>query len=464
MQNSALKPKIITGDCLEVLPTLPVESVQCCVTSPPYWGLRDYNHPRQIGSEASPVAYIEKLVETFREVRRVLRKDGTFWLNIGDGYARNGGTGNCGPNAIVGNTKKLIQKRNCKVPNCWGLKDRDLMGIPWRVAFALQSDGWVLRLRITWIKKSAMPESVKNRPTTATEDIFLFTKSAKYYYDSEAVKEPTGANLRNYWILGPEPNTRGHPAAFPMELARRCIKLGTREGDIVLDPFGGCGTTGLAAEELKRQSVLIELNPVYVEMSRKWSKYGKKTRVKELILEYFLDNIGKVVESRDIQAASGGAVEWARRVRELRNEMGYQILSHKDRADLKPNQYLLETDKRVPAFKREISKETRAYVLERNGYTCQMCGLAAGDTDPYNTARTVRLTMGHIKDKLKGGDDSPQNLRAVCTNCNEGLQNAAPPKPDRILLLAQVQRATIDDQKALFDWLAKKYGYEIKKI
>lgn len=178
---------------------------------------------------------------------------------------------------------------------------------------------------------------------------------------------------------------------------------------------------------------------------------------KQRILEYFLSNIGKVLESRDIQAAGGGVVEWARRVRELRNEEGYQILSHKDRADLKPNQYLLETDKRLPAFRRNISKETRAWVLERNGYTCQMCGAAAGDPDPYNNSRTIRLTMGHIIDKSRGGDDTPQNLRAVCTNCNEGLSNTSLPKPDRIHLLAQVRRANIEDQKAVLDWLLAKF-------
>jgi len=182
---------------------------------------------------------------------------------------------------------------------------------------------------------------------------------------------------------------------------------------------------------------------------------------KQLILNYFLGNLGQVLESRDIQAASGGAVEWARRVRELRNEDGYQILSHKDRADLKPNQYLLETIKRTPAFKRNISKETRAWVLERNGYTCQMCGVAAGDPDPFGSERTVRLTMGHIIDKSKGGDDTPQNLRAVCTNCNEGLQNTSLPKPDRVHLLAQVRRATIDDQRILLDWLLQKFKLKV---
>lgn len=179
---------------------------------------------------------------------------------------------------------------------------------------------------------------------------------------------------------------------------------------------------------------------------------------KQRILDYLLANVGKVLESRDIQKASGWAAEWGRRVRELRNEEGYQILSHKDRADLKPGQYLLETTVRLPAFRRGISKETRAWVLERNGYTCQMCGVAAGDPDPLGGSRPVRLTIGHIIDKSKGGDDSPQNLRAVCTNCNEGLQNTAPQKPDRVHLLSQARRATIDDQRALLNWLLAKFG------
>ncbi|MBN2343264.1 MAG: site-specific DNA-methyltransferase [Deltaproteobacteria bacterium] len=261
--------QILTGDSLTVLPELEADSVQCCVTSPPYWGLRDYDHPAQIGAELSPEHYVENLVAIFREVRRVLRKDGTLWLNVGDSYARNGGTGNCGPNAVVGNTKKLIQKRNCKVPNCWGLKDRDLMGLPWRVAFALQADGWILRSRISWIKKTAMPESVKNRPTNATEDVFLFAKSPRYFYNPTAVREKSGANLRNYWILGPDPSGNGHPATFPRELARRCVLLGSREGDIVLDPFSGSGTTGLAAGELNRKAVLIEINPRYAQTIKK---------------------------------------------------------------------------------------------------------------------------------------------------------------------------------------------------
>lgn len=268
--------QVLTGDSLAILRTLPAESVQCCVTSPPYWGLRDYDHPAQIGAEPSPEDYVKNLVAIFHEARRVLLKDGTLWLNVGDGYARNGGTGVCGPNAIVGNTKKLIQKRNCKVPGCWGLKDRDLMGLPWRVAFALQADGWILRSRITWIKKTAMPESVKNRPTNATEDIFFFAKSPTYFYNPQGVREPTGANLRNYWVLGPDPSTNGHPAAFPRELVRRCVLLGSREGGTILDPFAGSGTTGVVASELGRKAVLIELNPKYADIGRERSRHVKK--------------------------------------------------------------------------------------------------------------------------------------------------------------------------------------------
>jgi site-specific DNA-methyltransferase (cytosine-N4-specific) len=259
----------LQGDSFQILPELPDEAAQCCVTSPPYWGLRDYQHDAQIGAEATPEIYVENLVRLFREVRRVLKPDGTLWLNVGDGYARNGGTGSHGPNAQVGNTRKMIQKRNCKVPECWGLKDRDLMGLPWRVAFALQADGWLLRSKITWIKRTAMPESVKNRPTSATEEVFLFAKSPAYYYDSEGVREDSGANLRNYWILGPDPSNNGHPAAYPRELAKRCIRLGSRIGDTVLDPFAGSGTTGLAASETDRGAILIELNPDYAEIARK---------------------------------------------------------------------------------------------------------------------------------------------------------------------------------------------------
>jgi DNA modification methylase len=272
--------QILTGDCRKIVPSLPTESVQCCVTSPPYWGLRDYANSAQIGAESTPDHYVKNLVEIFRAIRRVLKSDGTVWLNVGDGYARNGGTGNHGPNAIVGNTRKLIQKRNCKVPACWGLKDRDLMGLPWRVAFALQEDGWILRSKITWLKKTAMPESVKNRPTSATEEIFLFSKKPTYFYNPEGVRESSGANLRNCWILGPDISGKGHPATFPRELARRCILLGSRPGDAVLDPFGGSGTTGAVAQELGRRAILIELNPEYSKMSKERIRYAIQDKLR----------------------------------------------------------------------------------------------------------------------------------------------------------------------------------------
>lgn len=257
---------MLVGDNRQVLPTLLANSVQCCVTSPPYWGLRDYGHTAQIGAESSPELYTQNLVDVFREVRRVLREDGTLWLNVGDGYARNGGTGHHGPNAKVGNTRRMIQKRNCRVPECWGLKERDLMGLPYRVAFALQEDGWILRSKITWVKRCAMPESVTNRPTNATEDLFLFVKSPRYYYDQYGFREHAGANLRNCWVLGPDQRGKGHPAAFPRELARRCILLGTKRGDVVLDPFGGSGTTGVVTMEIGRAAILIEVNPDYTRI------------------------------------------------------------------------------------------------------------------------------------------------------------------------------------------------------
>lgn len=182
-------------------------------------------------------------------------------------------------------------------------------------------------------------------------------------------------------------------------------------------------------------------------------KKGSKTKIREFLLA----NIGRTLESDEIREASGNVSEWGRRLRELRDEEGYEILSHNDRADLKPNQYRLETDKRRPAFERTISKETRAHVLERNGYTCQMCGVAAGDEDQYNPQRTIRLTIGHIVEKDKGGSDEPGNLRAVCSNCNEGLQNTAPPKPDRLQLLTYVRKATREDQFHILQWLETKF-------
>lgn len=184
------------------------------------------------------------------------------------------------------------------------------------------------------------------------------------------------------------------------------------------------------------------------------AREGSKAR----ILAFLLQNTGRVIDGDEIQRAAGFVSEWARRVRELRDEDGYDIQTHRDRRDLKPGQYFMVSGKRRPAFARNISKEVRARVLERNGYTCQMCGAAAGDPDPFRADRTVRLTMGHVIDKEKGGEDTESNLRAVCTNCNEGLQNAAMPKPDRVWLLSQIRRAPVDDQMAVLQWLQNKFS------
>ena len=182
-----------------------------------------------------------------------------------------------------------------------------------------------------------------------------------------------------------------------------------------------------------------------------------KKSSRQRLLDYLLANIGCVIEGEELRRASGGVSEWARRVRELRTEFGYQVLTDKDRSDLKPGQYLLETTERRAAEPRAISKETRAFVFERDGHTCQMCGLAAGDPDPFDSSRVVRLTLGHIIDKSTGGSDEPNNLRAICNNCNEGLQNTAPPTPSRVHLLAQIRRATVDDQRAVLEWLEQKF-------
>ncbi len=184
----------------------------------------------------------------------------------------------------------------------------------------------------------------------------------------------------------------------------------------------------------------------------------RRNSARQQLLDYLLAHIGEIVDGDDLRAAAGNISEWARRVRELRSEYGYQIRTDKDRNDLRPGQYVLETDERSPINPRNISKETRAVVLERDGHTCLMCGQAAGDPDPFDPARVVRLTIGHIVDKSKGGGDTSDNLRAICNNCNEGLQNAAPPLPDRIHLLAQIRRATLDDQRAILVWLLQKFG------
>jgi hypothetical protein len=187
-------------------------------------------------------------------------------------------------------------------------------------------------------------------------------------------------------------------------------------------------------------------------------KVSKGARAKLRL--YFLANIGRVMGSRELREASGNTSEWARRVRELRTEEGYQILTHNDRSDLKPGEYLLESAKPIPAFERGVSKETRAFVLDRNGFTCQMCGAVAGEADPVDPSRRTRLHIGHIKDKSMGGDDAPANLRAVCSVCNEGARNLTLDRPSLQKLLIQVRRATGADQREVLHWLLKKFPRE----
>ncbi|WP_291927447.1 HNH endonuclease [Limnohabitans sp.] len=184
---------------------------------------------------------------------------------------------------------------------------------------------------------------------------------------------------------------------------------------------------------------------------------------KALLRAHFLSNIGRVMESEELRVVACNQSEWARRVRELRNEEGYQILTHNDRSELKPGQYLLETPKPIPAFSRNISKETRAFVLDRNGFTCQMCGAVAGEPHPYDSTRKTRLHLGHVIDKTMGGTDDPANLRAICSVCNEGASNATLTRPDLQKLLIQVRRATAQDQLEVLRWLLKKFPKESAK-
>ncbi len=269
---------ILCGDTWTILQTLSPESVQCVVTSPPYWGLRDYGlGPEGIGLEPTPQAYVASLVSVFREVRRVLRNDGVAWLNLGDCYqsgtrggysrARNGVNKNKGSSAsdFTCAPNRLPQD---------GLKDKDLVGIPWRVAFALQDDGWYLRSDTIWAKSNPMPESVTDRPTRSHEYLFLLTKRAQYYYDHEAVQElavqgngTPFRNLRSVWTLPTQPYKGAHFAVFPEALVDPCIRAGSRQGDLVLDPFCGSGTVGVVSLRLGRSFLGIDLNPLYVGLA-----------------------------------------------------------------------------------------------------------------------------------------------------------------------------------------------------
>ncbi len=310
--------RILCGDALAMLRTLESESVQCVVTSPPYFQLRDYGCDGQIGLESTPAAFIDALVAVFDEVRRVLRSDGVCFVNLGDSYAGSGK----GPqgNSLKESYWTKPETRKLEGAKTFdSIKAKDLMLIPERFAIAMQDRGWWVRSEIVWAKTSAMPESVRDRPTSAWEPIWMFTKSRTYFWDADAVRQPNtdltiqrhantpakryashrpvetippghptasnpsqhhsgsinvngggvnGANLRNYWLLGPEPSRLEHYAGFPTEIPRRCIKAASRPGDTVLDPFLGTGTTALVADQLGRHAIGIELNPTYAEMAR----------------------------------------------------------------------------------------------------------------------------------------------------------------------------------------------------
>ena len=328
--------RILTGDCVEMLSTEPDESVQCVVTSPPYWGLRDYGVKGQIGLESTPEEYVKSMVEVFRDVWRVLKIDGTVWLNLGDSYANTGKSGG-------GAQGKRWKEHGGRTKDCAGtfkyapprLKPKDLVGIPWRVALALQADGWWLRSDtieqvefycpcgcgyimeeriwrysqdrdIIWHKPNPMPESVTDRPTRAHEYVFLLTKSAKYFYDADALREPTsesfkkrfnsgavakrnpspqglGAssvsgescfgspdgkrNKRTVWTIPTQSYRGAHFATFPEKLVEPCILAGCPTGSVVLDPFCGSGTVGVVALRHRRRFLGVELNPEYVKLA-----------------------------------------------------------------------------------------------------------------------------------------------------------------------------------------------------
>jgi len=314
--------EILHGDVIEKLKELETGTVQCVVTSPPYWGLRNYQVEKQLGLEKTPEEYVEKMVEVFRQIKRVLKHDGTVWLNLGDSYA--GGGRNSGNSLENTSDKQKTQIHSMSVGKAivpQGLKPKDLVGIPWRVAFALQADGWYLRQDIIWHKPNPMPESVTDRCTKSHEYIFLLTKSAKYYFDNDAIAQkatcgesrPDGIardrmldyeskekklrpskkrgefggkwkdmkgqeafrairetrNRRSVWTINTQPYKEVHFAVFPPKIPELCIKAGSKEGDTVLDPFFGSGTTGWVAQRLGRQWIGIELNEEYIKIANK---------------------------------------------------------------------------------------------------------------------------------------------------------------------------------------------------
>jgi site-specific DNA-methyltransferase (adenine-specific) len=270
--------KIVVGNCLDNLKALPSNSIHSCVSSPPYFSLRNYGTEGQIGLEELPEEYVPKIVEVFSEVKRVLRKDGTLWLNLGDSWWNNYGGGSA--TMTTGNAQAVKARGRCNRPKHSFLKIKDLIGIPWQVAFALQKDGWYLRQEIIWHKPNACPESVFDRCTKSHEYIFLLSKSSKYYFDSKAISEPATShigtnnekklrNKRSVWSVPVARFKEAHFATFPTQLIEPCILAGCPEGGTVIDPFGGAGTTALVANRNNRNAILYEINTEYVEMAKK---------------------------------------------------------------------------------------------------------------------------------------------------------------------------------------------------
>ena len=298
--------QILEGDCLQMLKRLPSKSINTCITSPPYWGLRNYNdEEKQLGMEDTPVEFVDNLVKVFREVKRVLRDDGTVWLNLGDSYSSGGRTTTTNQSLRGDKNYGVTRTKPSK-----GIKPKDLIGIPWRVAFALQQDGWYLRQDIIWNKPNPMPESVKDRCTKAHEYIFLLSKNVKYYFDNEAIQEDSVSinskgevgkanstinigksvadkegfeirdglkdmgvyrqkNKRSVWTVTTKPYKDAHFATFPHDLIEPCVLAGCPRDGLVLDPFAGSGTTGQVALAHNRKAVLIELNAEYVQLIKK---------------------------------------------------------------------------------------------------------------------------------------------------------------------------------------------------
>lgn len=303
---------LLQGDCLELMKRLPDESVNCVVTSPPYFGLRDYGHEAQIGLESTPQEYVAKMLSLFREVRRVLTDDGTVWLNLGDSYAggkRGRGDGGEDGGTFHGQPKHAETMPSQRKPPK-GYHSKSLLGIPWRVAFALQDDGWILRQDIIWAKPNPMPESVTDRCTRAHEYVFMLTKSPRYWYDADAIREPhicasdprndgerhtysnsakhnpvdpnrqrtktdcvsfhpNGRNRRSVWTITTQPFPGAHFAVMPEKLVEPCILAGCKPNGTVLDPFAGSGTVGVVAVKNGRSFVGIELNPEYVTIAER---------------------------------------------------------------------------------------------------------------------------------------------------------------------------------------------------